>query len=294
MESNLKLMAILAHPDDESLGLGGTLAKYAAEGVDVHLLTATRGERGWPRAEEENPGLSRLGQIREAELRAAAAALGIGQVDFLDYVDGDVDLADPDEAIARISRHLRLVRPQVVVTFGADGGYGHPDHIAVAQFAAAAIVCAADAGYAPDSGPPHSDAPHSGAPHSDAPHRVSKLYWRVWSQAEQDAYQSVFGDLIMHIDGRPRVAFGWDEWIITTRLDTAAYASRAWQAIQCHQSQLPEGSALERLSEERRNSLWASEGYYRVFSTANGGRRPESDLFEGLRPAKRTATQTDS
>ena len=90
MENPLKLMAILAHPDDESLGLGGTLAKYASEGVEVHLLTATRGERGWPGPEEENPGLAGLGQIREAELRAAADVLGIRQVNFLDYVDGDL------------------------------------------------------------------------------------------------------------------------------------------------------------------------------------------------------------
>jgi LmbE family N-acetylglucosaminyl deacetylase len=268
MGNSLKLMAILAHPDDESLGLGGTLAKYAAEGVDVHLLTATRGERGWPGPEEENPGLTRLGQIREAELRAAADVLGIGQVDFLDYVDGEVDLAEPDEAIARISHHLRRVRPQVIVTFGADGGYGHPDHIAISQFASAAVVCAADPGYAPQSGPLH---------------RVSKFYWRIWSKDEQAAYQSVFGDLVMNIDGVPRGAIGWDDWIMPTRLDTAALTSRVWQAVKCHQSQLPDGGALGQLSEERRNSLWASEGYYRVFSTVNGGRRPESDLFEGLR-----------
>ena len=64
--------------------------------------------------------------------------------------------------------------------------------------------------------------------------------------------------------------------------------SAVWQAVQCHLSQLPAGAALSQLAEEQRNSLWASEGYYRLFSTANGGRRPESDLFEGLRPASRT------
>jgi LmbE family N-acetylglucosaminyl deacetylase len=268
MNGSLKLMAILAHPDDESLGFGGTLAKYAAEGVDVHLLTATRGERGWPGPEEENPGLDTLGQIREGELRAAAAALGIRQVDFLDYVDGEVDQADPDEAIGKIVRQLRQVRPQVIITFDAAGGYGHPDHIAVAQFASAAVVCATDPSYEPQLG---------------APHRVSKHYWRIWSHNEMTAYQAFFGDLVMNIDGRPRAAFGWDEWIMTTRLDTAAYAPTVWRAVQCHQSQLPPGAVLGQLSEERRGSLWASDGYYRLFSTVNGGRRPESDLFEGLR-----------
>src|SRR3712207_3832534 len=109
----LKLMCILAHPDDESLGTGGTLAKYAAEGVDTYLVSATRGERGWSGPEQENPGPAALGQMREAELRAAAAVLGVRQVDFLDYIDGDLDRADPAEAIGRIVACLRQVRPQV-------------------------------------------------------------------------------------------------------------------------------------------------------------------------------------
>ncbi len=72
----LRLMCILAHPDDESLGTGGTLARYAAEGIETYVITATRGQRGWFGPPEENPGLAALGQLREAELRAAAQALG--------------------------------------------------------------------------------------------------------------------------------------------------------------------------------------------------------------------------
>src|SRR5579863_3812161 len=94
----LKLMAVLAHPDDESLGFGGVLAKYAAEGIETFLVTATRGERGWFGDEREYPGLVALGQIREAELHAAAEALGIRSVDFLGYIDGDLDQADPATA----------------------------------------------------------------------------------------------------------------------------------------------------------------------------------------------------
>ena len=99
MTSSLRLLCVLAHPDDESLGTGGILAKYSAEGVETYLLTATRGERGWPGKPEENPGLTALGRIREAELQAAAAILGLHEVTFLDYLDGDVDQADPAEAI---------------------------------------------------------------------------------------------------------------------------------------------------------------------------------------------------
>ena len=78
-----KLMAILAHPDDESLGNGGMLAKYAAEGIEIHLVVATRGERGWPGKESEYPGLETLGKLREAEVRAAANVLGLHSVYFL-------------------------------------------------------------------------------------------------------------------------------------------------------------------------------------------------------------------
>src|SRR4029079_12071379 len=146
-----KLMAVLAHPDDESLGMGGTLAKYARQGVDVFLLTATRGDggrfRGHPRVHPDQPGRTALATIREAELRAAAAVLGVREVTLLDYEDQHLDAADPAQAIARIARELRRVRPDVVLTFGADGGYGHPDHIAICQFTTAAVVAAADCAF---------------------------------------------------------------------------------------------------------------------------------------------------
>src|SRR5919106_6701854 len=148
MASTRRLMAVLAHPDDESLGMGGTLAKYAAEGVDVFLVTATRGEagrfRGYPRGDERHPGPAELGRIREAELRQAAATLGVREIALLDYLDQCLDAADPREAIGRIVRHIRRLRPDVVITFAPDGAYGHPDHIALSQFTNAALVCAAD------------------------------------------------------------------------------------------------------------------------------------------------------
>src|SRR5947208_9468821 len=101
MANELKLMCILAHPDDESLGNGGIFANYAAEGFETHLVTATRGERGWFGSESDNPGLEALGRMRETELLAAAEVLGIRHVDFLDYVDGDLDAANPTEAVAK-------------------------------------------------------------------------------------------------------------------------------------------------------------------------------------------------
>src|SRR6185369_4728895 len=151
----LKLMCVLAHPDDESLGTGGTLAKYAAEGVETYLVTATRGEHGWWGEEKDYPGPNALGKIREGELLAAAQALGIREVNFLDYIDGDLDEADSKEAVAKIVSHIRRIQPDIVISFGAEGGYGHPDHIAISQFTTAAIVASADVNYKMD-GEPHS------------------------------------------------------------------------------------------------------------------------------------------
>ena len=128
MAEPLRLLAVFPHPDDESLGLGGTLAKYSDEGVETYLVCATRGERGWNGPEDQNPGLAALGRIREAELRCAAKHLGLRQVSFLDYIDGEVDQVNASEAIAKIVTHLRSIRPQVVVSFSLEGNYGHPDH----------------------------------------------------------------------------------------------------------------------------------------------------------------------
>src|SRR5712691_6534810 len=264
-----KLMAILAHPDDESLGNGGMLAKYAAEGIEIHLVVATRGERGWPGKESEYPGLETLGKLREAEVRAAANVLGLHSVYFLDYLDGDLDEAHPAEAIAKIVRYLRLVRPGVVVTFGPYGGYGHPDHIAISQFTTAAIVEAANPGslYYRDL----------------APHSVSKLYYMAETEQLFSVYQNVFGDLAMDIDNVKRGIVTWPAWSVSARIDTWNHWCTVAHAISCHQSQAPAYHVLEQLSEEQRKMLWGTQSYYRAFSLVNGGRQVEEDLFEGLR-----------
>ena len=269
MTDKLKLMAVLAHPDDESLGFGGILAKYAAEDIETSLVTATRGERGWFGDEREYPGLEALGQRREAELRAAAEVLAIRSVDFLGYLDGELDQAHPAEVVAKIVGHLRLVKPDVVVTFGPDGSYGHPDHIAISQCTTAAIIEAAS----PDSLYYRDLAPHS----------VAKLYYMAPTRDLLDVYQFVFGDLVMHIDGVERRGAGWPDWQITTRIDTWAYWRTVWKAVCCHQIRLPAYHLLEGLPEEKHKALWGCQTYYRAFSLVNGGRTIEHDVFEGLR-----------
>ena len=111
MTDSLRLLAVFAHPDDESMGMGGTLAKYAAQGVETHLVCASRGERGWPNL-VDYPGPSAIGTLREQELENAVQKLGMRGLYFLDYIDGEVDRADPAEAIRKIATHIRRIMPQ--------------------------------------------------------------------------------------------------------------------------------------------------------------------------------------
>lgn len=261
--TDLRLLAVLAHPDDESLGLGGTFARCAEEGTETYLVTATRGERG--RVGHERPGPAIAGPLREAELRAAAAVLGIREVAFLDYLDGELDRVDAGEAAERIARVIRRVRPQVVVTFPHDGSYGHPDHIAISQLTGAAVVAAT--------------APAEGR----AGHRVDKLYWMAWGEEQWRDYRGAFGNVVAKVDGQLRAASPWPSWAITTVLDARAHWRQVWRAVQCHRSQLPGYADLPRASDELHERIWGRQEFYRVWSFVGVGREREGDLFAGLR-----------
>src|SRR5512133_3776108 len=123
MNGEFKLLAVLAHPDDESLGFGGTLAKYAAEGIETYLVTATRGERGRFGSLGKHGDPVEVGRVREAELRAAAAALCVRDVSVLGYPDGAVDKVQAGLAICAIVSHIRRIRPHVILSFGPEGAY---------------------------------------------------------------------------------------------------------------------------------------------------------------------------
>jgi LmbE family N-acetylglucosaminyl deacetylase len=272
----LKLMGVFAHPDDESLGAGGTLAKYASEGVDVAIVTATRGDagrfHGRRLGDPQHPGPAELARIREDELREAASALGVRDVSCLDYRDQALDRADPRQAVADIAWHVRRQRPDVVITFGPDGAYGHPDHIAISQFTTAALVAAADCG---------------GAAHRSEgmlpPHVVSKLYYMAWPASTWTAYEHAVQKLVSTVDGVERQATPWPDWAITTVIDTRTFWSTVWRAVSCHASQVAGYERLKDLSPEHHEALWGSQSFYRAFSHVNGGRVRETDLFEGIR-----------
>jgi LmbE family N-acetylglucosaminyl deacetylase len=263
-------MCVLSHPDDESLGTGGTLAKYAAEGVATYLVTATRGERGRFGDSPERPAPEIVGQVREAELVAAARELGLSETRILGYPDGALDSVDAAEAIETIAGHIRRVKPQVVITFGPEGAYGHPDHIAISQLTTAAIVAAAG---------PSSAAQPAIAP----PHRVAKLYFIAWSEKKWTAYQAALKKLVCTVDNEERQVTPFPDWAITTVIDTSAVWPNVWRAVSCHQTQMATYKKLADLSAEHQRYLWGTQEFYRVFSTVNGGRTKESDVFEGLR-----------
>jgi N-acetyl-1-D-myo-inositol-2-amino-2-deoxy-alpha-D-glucopyranoside deacetylase len=160
------LLAVLAHPDDETFGMGGTLALYAQRGIKVHLICATRGEAG-----EIDPeyleGFQTKAEVRESELRCASGLLGLAGVHFLNYRDsgmtGSPENKHPDALVnapvdkvaADITHYIRKLRPDVVITFDPIGGYRHPDHLAIHFATVKAFFAAGKTNEYPDGLPAH-------------------------------------------------------------------------------------------------------------------------------------------
>ena len=198
MTNKKVLLAVLAHPDDETFGMGGTLASYARRGVEVHLVCATRGEAGEV-APDCMEGFETVADRRVWELRCAAGILGLAGVYFLDYRDsgmtGSEDNEHPDALCAapveqvaeEIAEYIRELRPQVVLTFDPNGGYMHPDHIAMHKATLRAFELAGD-------GKLDSDLP---------PYQPEKLYYYVLPRGYLR-----FGVRLLRLFGRDPRKFG--------------------------------------------------------------------------------------
>jgi LmbE family N-acetylglucosaminyl deacetylase len=138
-----RLLGIFAHPDDETFCAGGTFARYAEQGAEIMVVSATRGQAGQIR--DAAVGNRRtIAAVREAELRLACERLGIAKVRCLDYVDGTLADAEFSALVDEVAEVMREFRPDAVITFGPDGGYGHPDHITISAVTTAACQRAAD------------------------------------------------------------------------------------------------------------------------------------------------------
>jgi LmbE family N-acetylglucosaminyl deacetylase len=159
------ILAVLAHPDDESFGMGGTLAYYARKGCNVYLVCATRGEAG-AMDPEQLGDFKTVADKREAELRCAAQTLGLKEVFFLDYRDsgmpGSEDNQHPnaqinhpiEEIAGKVVKYIRELKPEIVLTFDPIGGYRHPDHIHIQKATTLAFEKADNASFYPEAGSP--------------------------------------------------------------------------------------------------------------------------------------------
>lgn len=184
-----RLLFVFAHPDDESFQGTGLACATRAAGGRVWLVTATRGEEG-QRGDPPVCTPDELPAVRERELRAAAAVMGVERVTLLGYRDRSLADAPPDEVRRQIVRAIRDLRPQVVATFDPNGFNRHPDHVAISRFASDAVAAAADARWYPDTG---------------APHEVTRVLWTppVASWDLTDAQRPSHEGVDFVIDARP-------------------------------------------------------------------------------------------
>jgi LmbE family N-acetylglucosaminyl deacetylase len=223
-ETRKCLLAVFAHPDDESFGCGGTLARYAAEGYRVHLVTATRGEAG-EIAEGVRANKANLAEVRERELECACATLGIEKPHLMGYIDGQLAIVHQGQAVAQLVRLIRTLRPQVVLTFGPDGIYGHYDHIAVHRWVTIAIKMAADATCFPDGD-------------TCEPYQVAKLYYTVLPEEFLANLAPAGESPAVMMDGVPFPFTAWKNEAITTWIDITPYVHKKMASIRCHATQV--------------------------------------------------------
>ncbi|MFF9393029.1 N-acetyl-1-D-myo-inositol-2-amino-2-deoxy-alpha-D-glucopyranoside deacetylase [Streptomyces griseoluteus] len=272
-----RLLLVHAHPDDESINNGATMAKYVAEGAHVTLVTCTLGERG----EVIPPELrhlegAALGAYRRSELDAALGELGVRDVRVLGYRDsgmmGLADNEDPaafwqadlDQAAGALADVMLEVRPQVVVAYDDNGGYGHPDHIQAHRVTMRAVELAAGRG-----------------------HQVDKVYW---NRMPRSVVEDAFARLAEELPGLP---FGKSADIadlpgvvpderITTAVDGTAYAAAKAAAMRAHATQITVAGDWFALSNDLAQPLFGTEYYELVRGSAAPG---ETDLFAGIEVA---------
>jgi LmbE family N-acetylglucosaminyl deacetylase len=270
----LTLMAVHAHPDDESIGTGGMLARYSAEGVRTVLVTCTDGGCGDDRdgAKPGDPGHDRRAVVaaRRQELERSCRALGVTHLETLDYPDsGMMGWPDNDapgsfwttpveEAASRLAELIRRYQPQVVVTYDPNGFYGHPDHIQAHRITVAALES-------------------TGIP--------AKLYYTAVPRSAIAELGSRLAELGVDFGERgaddPPVEWGTPDEEVTTYLDVAEYTGQKYDSIECHASQADNIFFLK-MGRRSFGELMGTETFVRA-RDRTGAAVPESDLFAGIR-----------
>ncbi len=283
-DASRRLLVAFAHPDDESFGPAGTLVHYASQGVSVHYACATRGEAG-----DVDPhlleGYNSLAELRTEELRCAAHHLGLAGLHFLDYGDSGMEntpenqnpaslmQAPLEEVAEKLTRLIRLIRPQVVLTHDPSGGYFHPDHIKVHQATVHAFHSAGD----PDRFPAQLEQ-------GLVPFQAQKLYYTAFPRRLLKLVA-----WILPLLGQDPEALGRNgdidvrriaevDQVVTTKIPIRRYHKASQQAARCHVSQT--GGATSRVS-----GLFAwlarFDTFSRVVPPFEDG-RVERDLFAGI------------
>jgi LmbE family N-acetylglucosaminyl deacetylase len=271
MARELTVMAVHAHPDDEVISTGGILARYAQEGIRTVLVTCTNGEQGdgpgGVKPGEEGHDPEAVAEHRLGELRESVAHLGIAHVELLGYRDSGMDGWEANEhpdafrnvpvedAAARLGALMERYRPQVVVTYDENGGYGHPDHIQAHRIAVAATE-------------------RTGIP--------DKLYYAAMPRARMREMFEYMRSLGMDMgEAEAPDDFGTPDELVTSVVDVSPYVENKIKALRAHASQ-GDGAFLLRLPDDIQPRVFSPEAFVRHFCRISAPDR-EDDLFAGLR-----------
>lgn len=277
------ILAVLAHPDDESFGLGGTLALYASKGYDTYYVCATRGEAGTV-DEIHMKGFKDTAEMRTDELMRAAKILGLKEVFFLGYRDSGMPGTEPnqhpdaqinapiDEVAGRVVKYIRELKPDIVITFDPIGGYKHPDHIHIHKATVLAFANADNASFYPEAGDPF---------------KPRALYFQVFPKGLLKAAVR-----LMPLFGKDPAKFGRNGDInikelaevsfpVHVRLDVRSAAEAKRKASECHASQ--GGMQMRRgLMGFVTKLVGEKEDYMRAYPPVGAGFKKVYDLFDGI------------
>jgi N-acetyl-1-D-myo-inositol-2-amino-2-deoxy-alpha-D-glucopyranoside deacetylase len=277
------LLLSFAHPDDEAFTCGCTVPRYAAEGVDIHLICATRGEEG----EIADPALATpqtLARVRQAELENAADILGISSIEPLGYRDsgmeGTASASNPrafvnapaGRIVPRLVRLIRRLKPNVVLSFGPDGRYGHPDHIAISYHTVAAVQGAGQPGLYPEAGEPWT------------PDRLFFTSLKRSAFTDMLARMKAEGVDTSRFERPDMPMVGQTDDQIDVTIDGREFLEVKKKAMLAHRTQMTPEHPLMRLPAKYFEELMGTE----YFTLAWGMPLPEGasgDLFAGLAPA---------
>jgi N-acetyl-1-D-myo-inositol-2-amino-2-deoxy-alpha-D-glucopyranoside deacetylase len=293
MTADRRLLLVHAHPDDEAIATGATMAHYAASGAHVTLVTCTRGEEGEVVVEDlahlASQHQNELGEHRVGELAEGLKILGVTDHHYLGGVGRYRDSgmmgeptndhpdafwqADIKEAARDLVRIIREVKPQVVITYDENGAYGHPDHIRAHDVTVEAIDRAAEADYAPELG---------------APWQVAKLYYNVVSQSmlQQgiDEMRAQGKELFADIEKASDLPFAVPDEEIAAEIDARDQLAKKFAALRAHRSQIKSDDPFFSLEDDPERQ-WGREHYVLARGERGPGAGPhgwEDDLFAGI------------